>query len=697
MLTILVRFVFLLTTTLAIREEFLPVLKINNNELKKIVSQFWDLDENAVRGNNFKLNFQKNTNLYQRVDVAPFPLFGFVKPSILTKETYKAYINLMNNIYNPNVGVIEMEKEGSKYVNDFCNAVMETKIGNHLYNYLNRFKYPIAQNKNVFKNTIKQIWFGLYSRSRGAKDSSGFEHVFMGEFKNNQISGLHNWLRLYYLESKKEKENFDYMGLIDKVSDCTANIQFKWRNIIKPGGSFFIGTSPEFDFSVYTLCFLAKRKEKICEIEIKGCLVRIEVHDSIMNGHVYVGSAFPIVNSREAKCKTSNDLTISNKEIQDFVNEIYKFDENAVTNNYLHLNFQKDIHIKDKRDNAPEPLFKYVNSSLFKKPTYKAYLALMDNYIPEVGKEENITLAKDREIKNFFKAIMKTRIGSKLFKFLKSKEYKHTKTKYEFEKLLKQIWFGLYTRSKGVSDSSGFEHVFMGEIKKKKVSGLHNWIRLYHLEKNNKTEKFDYMGYLEKSSGFVASIKYRWRKGTKQIGSFFIGTSPEFDFSIYTLCFLSKRKSGTCNFEINGCPIKVITHELKYKGNVYIGSSYPLIGKHNSKFSHVKIIDKNVAMVYGSDEPAQEEDGVKYTVKHLEILKVPKNFNESSLSNIIITPSNTAMCGVDFLNVSDSYILAGAFNPDKTLTIKLCGGLTYNGNKVDSILKLKKYRQTINC
>lgn len=34
------------------------------------------------------------------------------------------------------------------------------------------------------------MWFGLYSRGKGKISSSGFEHVFVSELKNGEVSGI---------------------------------------------------------------------------------------------------------------------------------------------------------------------------------------------------------------------------------------------------------------------------------------------------------------------------------------------------------------------------------------------------------------------------------------------------------------------------------------------------------------------------
>ena len=42
----------------------------------------------------------------------------------------------------------------------------------------------------------------VYDRRDAANDSCGFEHVFVGESDNGEISGFHNWVN-FWLEEKK--------------------------------------------------------------------------------------------------------------------------------------------------------------------------------------------------------------------------------------------------------------------------------------------------------------------------------------------------------------------------------------------------------------------------------------------------------------------------------------------------------------
>lgn len=60
---------------------------------------------------------------------------------------------------------------------------------------------------------------------------------------------------------------------------------------------------------------------------------------------------------------------------------------------------------------------------------------------------------------------------------------------------LKLIWFTPYKRGGRHLASSGFEHVFVGEVKNSKVSGFHNWLSFLKEEGEG---DLDYKGYLKK-------------------------------------------------------------------------------------------------------------------------------------------------------------------------------------------------------
>lgn len=54
------------------------------------------------------------------------------------------------------------------------------------------------------------MWFRTYTREV-RDDSSGFEHVFVGEARNGEIMGLHNWIQF---SDQEQKRKLDYKGYI---------------------------------------------------------------------------------------------------------------------------------------------------------------------------------------------------------------------------------------------------------------------------------------------------------------------------------------------------------------------------------------------------------------------------------------------------------------------------------------------------
>ena len=266
-------------------------------------------------------------------------------------------------------------------------------------------------------------------------------------------------------------------------------------------------------------------------------------------------------------------------------------------------NTKSDNENNNGSDAAPDPLFRYVDPAVFEeRPTYRTFVALLDNYQPNVCLEEDNTRDETEEAHAFLRACMATPVLKYCYSYCKSKllllllaeqgreqqeevsstseETKASKvnpaqkysfdTEEDFVQLLYKIWFQLYSRSKGcdnnssgsssndgngdenrtgpkgkrskkVYGSSGFEHVFVGEIRKSKVIGFHNWIQFYRQEQAG---KLDYRGTIRNSgigtSGTTPLLTYnlRWKGAEKPVGSSLLGVSPEFELALYTMVFL---------------------------------------------------------------------------------------------------------------------------------------------------------------
>ena len=117
---------------------------------------------------------------------------------------------------------------------------------------------------------------------------------------------------------------------------------------------------------------------------------------------------------------------------------------------------------------------------------------LYENYQPDVTVTEDRTRDEMREEEALLKEMMKTKVMKKTFDFLKANEL-FTKSMTEFEDLLSELWFSVYSRGKRIKGSSGFEHVFLGEKKNGAVQGFHNWLYFNHLEEMGEVSFFNFM------------------------------------------------------------------------------------------------------------------------------------------------------------------------------------------------------------
>ncbi|KAL3780300.1 hypothetical protein ACHAW5_005714 [Stephanodiscus triporus] len=221
------------------------------------------------------------------------------------------------------------------------------------------------------------------------------------------------------------------------------------------------------------------------------------------------------------------------------------------------IDVQRSKHPCDRDDAADDPLFAYVDESAFeRRPTYRAFRRLLNNYSAYTGDEEEVTEREINEQGEFLDVVMETEPMKYLHGYCLAKGAHYggrevTDDESDFKAILKKIWFDLYSRSGRAKDSSGFEHVFAGEVKNGKVSGFHNWIMFWLEEKKG---NIDYRGYIKPRSrdstaetnddDKILTLQFRFNGVEKFVGTSFIGVSPEFELALYTMAFMRTLHTG---------------------------------------------------------------------------------------------------------------------------------------------------------
>jgi len=279
----------------------------------------------------------------------------------------------------------------------------------------------------------------------------------------------------------------------------------------------------------------------------------------------------------ELKAKLPSNMT--EVSISDAAQYLWDLDVNRLTpNEDYNINVQSGKKAYWNEDNAEDPLFASVETSAFRRPTYKSFIALLDNYTAQTGQRETVTYAEKKENWAFLRAIMESGPMQFCHKYCIANGNDVPEDPNEFIKLLNRIWFDLYRRAGSGQDSSGFEHVFAGELKNGKVSGFHNWVYYYLEEKKG---NIDYRGYIypksyseatTNSNDHVLTIQFEWNGVLKNVGTSFIGVSPEFEMALYTMCFLAGEQENTIELDTGTDCFKLNCKIYSMSGK--IGTSY---------------------------------------------------------------------------------------------------------------------------
>ncbi|XP_046832097.1 endoribonuclease CG2145-like isoform X2 [Vespa crabro] len=306
-------------------------------------------------------------------------------------------------------------------------------------------------------------------------------------------------------------------------------------------------------------------------------LINLFVHLSFFY-HASTGQNNNINKSSKNNVMSQNNgpklSSISDVELQRITEELFRRNTCCIYEN-ITVSYQGWIKGDNITDNAPKPLLR-VSSNVSSHPTIKKLNNLFDNYELDISKTEVVTREESAEEDEFIDALASSDIITSVMNFLATKGY-FAMNPQTYKTVLKSIWFHPYSRIKGSIGSSGFEHVFLVEKKKdNSIVGLHNWI---YFAKQESLNNLNYLGYGRKvlldNKAALAKLHFNYKEQYKA-STMFIGTLPELDMAVYTLCFYA-RPNAKCRISFAGHKFNIQTYTWQRNNENFVGAAFPLI------------------------------------------------------------------------------------------------------------------------
>ncbi|KAI6210803.1 Endoribonuclease [Aphelenchoides besseyi] len=505
-------------------------------------------------------------------------VFGFLTLSVVqgayVDSTWSVFLsNLFDNDEQAPklLAISEGEVKGKSFLNTVPKSIDEPNF--HMFekfvesrNFAKYFEF--LQTTDAYKLMQKAVALEF---NIPAETQNKLIFEMWSEYFRKPENDLQNWFA-YYAQERDGKLTAD--RIVDQKGVYAAWFKDEKGNTIKK--TFLRGTTPEFDFVALTLCALQTTRERQglkCSFELNENLVAVAVAVRRVRDQINIIKAEPrqalYLRTVELKHHKKHNTT---SKIQELVNDMWDADEDRAPNGFIELDWQQKI----KKTGGPplRPLFSFVNESLFDRPIYQTLLQIYNKnlFTASVCTAEKAMSGQRREIlKSFFDLLTNSKCFNLAYNYLKKNGY----APQDYDKFLDQLfvlWYGTYSRCSGPLGSSGFEHVYVGEVRRDEVDGQHNWVRYYLLEKAG---NISYYGYYEHDQDFIGTFKYKWQRAEKNKGGFFISTSPAFDFSLFTVCVLTQSGNEHCRFTVNNNPLFVTSYQQKCDGGFCISTSYP--------------------------------------------------------------------------------------------------------------------------
>uniref|UniRef100_A0A7E4V240 Endoribonuclease n=1 Tax=Panagrellus redivivus TaxID=6233 RepID=A0A7E4V240_PANRE len=259
--------------------------KGSDAQLQKLVTNMYNADSDKAQAGDITLNW--GNKIHGEGDTSDQPLFTHVNEALFQKPIYAKLIEIYNdNLFHPSVCTAEPKNEGARkaQLQAYLQLLTATPVYKLAHDYLD------SLGKAPTDDELFALWFGTYSRCHSTQGSSGWEHVYSGEWKGEEIDGQHNWVRYYLLEKAGQ---INYHGYFSHENDLIGSFQYKWNDYLKREGGFFISTSPAFDLAIFTTCVLAHSGHSGCTFQLDGNYVAITSFHQKCNAGTCLSTSYP--------------------------------------------------------------------------------------------------------------------------------------------------------------------------------------------------------------------------------------------------------------------------------------------------------------------------------------------------------------------------------------------------------------------
>ncbi|KAK2155015.1 hypothetical protein LSH36_251g03121 [Paralvinella palmiformis] len=244
----------------------------SDQEILDVTSDIWNAAEAAG-------TFFSDTECQYDVNAGPGSFFTYVDETRLQSHTYGPHVDLLDN-YITVTGTedpCDLSCEGER--SDYLDLLTATDAMNLAREFLGARNSSLLD-PVVWKNYLYNLWFSPYTRTGGTMDSSGFEHVFLGEIDDNSAKGYHGWVKAY---KDEQTGAFEYLGNDDLCQPDTPKFSMNYvvdgTSYHKSTTSMMIKAPPEVELAFFTICKFT-RSNRVCTVTVGGPIQDIQTYDN---------------------------------------------------------------------------------------------------------------------------------------------------------------------------------------------------------------------------------------------------------------------------------------------------------------------------------------------------------------------------------------------------------------------------------